>query len=410
MTTTVRIICFALLLSVFSFHAAAKDFANAKPQAQYVYKTVGERKLTLDIDYPPDWKPADKRPAVVFFSGGWASSTPDQFKPQAEYFAKRGLVCARADYHHSGKDRIQIDKHVEDAISAMRWVRSHAAGLGIDPNRIVAAGGSAGGHLAACTFFAEGINAPDGDNSVSPKPNAMVLFNPTLNLIALRSGGADNPLAGMDDVVLKRISPFFHVCKEAPPTLFIEGMEDPFIYEIREFVQKSKSLGAPVEVCFTEGEPHGFFNQPPWLGITTEEVDEFLCRIGYLGKEPKVLLPIKASIPDSAPTKSHVAIKLDTKLLDAIVGHYEFAPNAVWPPTGMKLTIWREEDQLVGQAWGENVLKGAFHIYPESETNFFLKVNGAQLTFIKNDKREVTAVIHHVEGIPDSVGKKLENK
>ena len=97
------------------------------------------------------------------------------------------------------------------------------------------------------------------------------------------------------------------------------------------------------------------------------------------------------------PPKPRVAIKLDTKLLDVIVGHYEFAPNAT-------VTIWREGDQLVG-----NVGQGPFEIYPESETNFFLKINGAQLTFIKNDKGEVTAVIHHSYGFPDNEGKKLKN-
>lgn len=265
---------------------------EAKPQAQYVYKTVGERKLTLDLDYPPDWKPADKRPAIVFFfGGGWTIGTPAQFKAQAEYFAKRGLVCARADYRLRIKDNLQPDKCVEDAISAMRWVRSHAAQLGIDPNSIAASGGSAGAHLAACTFFAEGINAPDDDKSVSPKPNAMILYNPILNLIAWRRGGADNPLAGMDDAVLKRISPFLHVCKETPPTLLIDGTKDYFTSEIREFVQKSKFLGAPFEARFTEGQPHGFFNKSPWLEKTTAEADEFLRRIGYLGKEPKVPLP-----------------------------------------------------------------------------------------------------------------------
>jgi GH35 family endo-1,4-beta-xylanase len=111
----------------------------------------------------------------------------------------------------------------------------------------------------------------------------------------------------------------------------------------------------------------------------------------------------------SEPPKPHVVVKLDTKLLDAIVGHYEHPPNAVWPPTGIKVTIWREGDQLFGQAWGKDVLQGAFEIYPESETNFFLKVNGAQLTFIKNDQGEVTSVIHHAAGVPDSVGKKLKN-
>ena len=110
------------------------------------------------------------------------------------------------------------------------------------------------------------------------------------------------------------------------------------------------------------------------------------------------------------PPKPRVAIKLDTKLLDACVGHYEFAPNAVWPPTGMKLTIWREGDQLVGQGWGKDVLQGAINLYPKTETNFFVKSNGGELTFIKNDKGQVTAVIHHSSqaGAPDSEGKKLK--
>jgi hypothetical protein len=108
------------------------------------------------------------------------------------------------------------------------------------------------------------------------------------------------------------------------------------------------------------------------------------------------------------PVKPRVAIKLDPKLLDAIVGHYEHPPQAVWPTAGIKVTIWREGDRLFGQAQGKDVLQGAFEIYPESETNFFLKVNGAQLTFIKNDKGEVTTVIHHAAGYPDSVGKKLK--
>ena len=109
--------------------------------------------------------------------------------------------------------------------------------------------------------------------------------------------------------------------------------------------------------------------------------------------------------------KPRVAIKLDIKLLDACVGHYEFAPDAVFS-AGMKLKIWREGDQLVSQAWceGENVLPGAFDIYPESETIFFDKLLCAQYIFVKNDNGEVTAVIHHEAGLPDIEGKKLKNE
>jgi serine-type D-Ala-D-Ala carboxypeptidase/endopeptidase len=109
------------------------------------------------------------------------------------------------------------------------------------------------------------------------------------------------------------------------------------------------------------------------------------------------------------PPQPRVFIKLDAKSYDACVGQYEFAPGTAFP-TGIKLTIRRQGDQLVGQAVGENGGGGEFNMYPESETNFFLKVNGAQLTFIKDEKGEVTAVIHHIAGLPDSEGKKLKNR
>jgi hypothetical protein len=106
------------------------------------------------------------------------------------------------------------------------------------------------------------------------------------------------------------------------------------------------------------------------------------------------------------PPKPNVAIVLDAKYLDACVGDYEFAPDTAYP-TGMKLTFWREGDQLVGRASGENTLQGAFDVYPASETNFFITVDGAQLTFIKNEKGEVTTVIHRYPGTPGYEGKKL---
>jgi CubicO group peptidase (beta-lactamase class C family) len=107
------------------------------------------------------------------------------------------------------------------------------------------------------------------------------------------------------------------------------------------------------------------------------------------------------------PPKPRVAIKLDAKLLDACVGHYEFAPTAAFP-TGIKVTIWREGDHLLWQVWDKNAIPGPFNIYPESETNSFLKISGGQLAFNKNDKGEVTAFsLQDDAWLPDGVGKKL---
>jgi len=78
--------------------------------------------------------------------------------------------------------------------------------------------------------------------------------------------------------------------------------------------------------------------------------------------------------------------------------------------TGTKVTIRRKGDHLVWQAFGEEVSQDALDVYPESETTFFLKKYRAQVTFIKNDKGEVTELIHHMAGLSDSAGKKLKSE
>jgi pimeloyl-ACP methyl ester carboxylesterase len=127
----------------------------------------------------------------------------------------------------------------------------------------------------------------------------------------------------------------------------------------------------------------------------------------FLGCVPFQCLELPRTAPQ-APTP-HNIIKLDAKLLDACIGEYEIAPDNVLR-TGTKVTIRRNGDHLVWQAFRGEALRGALDLYPESETNFFLKITGAQVTFIKNDKGEVTALIHHMAGLPDSKGKKLKNE
>jgi len=119
---------------------------------------------------------------------------------------------------------------------------------------------------------------------------------------------------------------------------------------------------------------------------------------------------ISAQPPEAPePSKPRIIMKPNSKLLEACVGQYGFPPDVAFP-TGIELTIRRQGDQLAGQAVGKNGDGGEFEMYPESETDFFLKINGAQLTFIKNRQGEVTAVIHHIAGLPDSEGKKLKNE
>ena len=158
-------------------------------------------------------------------------------------------------------------------------MRANAAKLGVDPNRIVAAGGSAGGHIAACTAFTPGLDADDEDAKVSSKPNALVLFNPVLRFAGIPqlTERIDN-----DEALGKAISPTLHLAKDSPPTLIFFGTADRLAAMGDEFMKKSKELGHLAELFTAEGQPHGFFNRPPWQEKTTQRMDEFLASIGYL--------------------------------------------------------------------------------------------------------------------------------
>jgi acetyl esterase len=124
-----------------------------------VYKTVGDVKLNIYIYNPEGHKPSDKRPAIVFFfGGGWSHGSPAQFQEQCKYLASRGMVAMTADYRVSSRHQVKAVSCVTDAKSAVRWARANADRLGIDPNRLAAGGGSAGGHIAACTGVVKGFD------------------------------------------------------------------------------------------------------------------------------------------------------------------------------------------------------------------------------------------------------------
>ncbi len=158
--------------------------AGDTTQPQLVpYKTpAGSAPLDLHVFTPPTG-PAAMRPAVVFFfGGGWTTGTPLQFYTECRHFAAQGDVAITADYRisstHAGATAFDS---VADAKSAVRDLRSHATELGIDPQRIVAAGASAGGHLAAAAALLPGLDDPSDDPTVSARPDALQLWYPVID-------------------------------------------------------------------------------------------------------------------------------------------------------------------------------------------------------------------------------------
>ena len=294
--TSLLLACFCLTAA--SAAAESPQAATAAPAdnvKEFVYKKTPQGELKIYVHLPPDWKASDKRPVIVFFfGGGWTGGTPNQFLPQATYLATRGLVTARADYRVKSRQGTTPRECVEDAKSAVRWLRQKAGELGIDPVKVIAAGGSAGGHIAACTALVEGLDAKDEDKSVSSKPEALVLFNPVVDLVNLGAAAAKAP-AALDREKVKEISPILYLKKDSPPTILFYGTSDQFAAQGRAMLAKAKELGARVELYTADGMPHGFFNRPPWTEITVRQADEFLAGLGYLKGEPTIKPPAGAT-------------------------------------------------------------------------------------------------------------------
>ena len=266
----------------------ARATQDVAPERLYVYKTVDGRKLWIHIDYPPDWQPSDRRPVIVFFfGGGWTVGTVRHFERQAQYFAGRGLVAARANYRVRTRDGVTPDKCVEDARSAVRWLRKNADRLGIDPERLITSGGSAGGHLAACTAIPQSVDAEGDDLAISTVPQAMILFNPALNFfheqLLTRIKG--------NEELARKISPTLHLDKDSPPALLLFGTADPLKAQGDEYRKKAASLGVRADDYAQEGLGHAFFNNSPWMEHTLIAADRFLASLGFLEGEPTVRVP-----------------------------------------------------------------------------------------------------------------------
>lgn len=262
---------------------------------EVVYKTTPQGELKLHLYSPGgEIQTAVQRPCVVFFfGGGWKSGSYLQFVPQAEYLATRGIVAACADYRISSIHKTTPDKCVEDAKSAIRWVRAHAHEIGVDPDKVIAAGGSAGGHLAACTALVPGFDAEGEDKSVSCKPNALVLFNPAMNIGTLfrERVATTEPNSAFTQATADAITPNSFVSKDTPPAILFFGTADKLKAGADEYVAKARALGLRAEMHTAADMPHGFFNREPWLQVTAVQMDRFLASLGYLGGEPTLKLP-----------------------------------------------------------------------------------------------------------------------
>lgn len=261
-------------------------------QETHVYYTTPDAALKLQLFLPPTGTRA-KRAGIVFFHGG--GGTPKdratQFFPQGEYFASRGMVCAAVEYPVIRVDDqiVRLDESMAQAKAAVRWLRARAREFGLDENKIVAAGGSLGGMLALQTALVPGFDSPDADPAVSCVPNALVLFNPSVQIRTLANAKGE-PIG-------EKIAPALFQKKNAPPAIFFYGTLDSLNELGLKFIAESRALGNRCDYFTAHEQRHGFFNREPWTTATALEVDRFLVSIGFLSGKP-TLSPATATLTE----------------------------------------------------------------------------------------------------------------
>ncbi|MCB1121190.1 MAG: alpha/beta hydrolase fold domain-containing protein [Verrucomicrobiae bacterium] len=295
-----RVMKFAVLLPMLLLtfqlaHAVITDEQGGgfKPDKIIPYKTVpGEvSELNLHVFYPDGWGPGKKLPAIVFFfGGGWNGGAPAHFYIQAEYFASRGMVVICPDYRTRRSHGALPFQCVEDGRSSMRFVREHANELGIDPNRLAAGGGSAGGHVAAATGTIDHFDV--GRNlDVNPVPNALVLFNPVY-----ANGPGDYGYDRVKDY-WTFFSPMHNIGPNHPPTIVFFGDSDNLVpvSTAEAYQKKMHELGLRSELQIFANSGHGFFNwerdKTPGKEnfiATVSAADAFLASLGYLKGKPTI--------------------------------------------------------------------------------------------------------------------------
>lgn len=258
--------------------------ANLEPTRVVVYKSVAGRDLHLNIFEPEGHRTTDRRACfLTIHGGGWTGLEPRRQYPFAAHFAGLGLVGISVEYRLAkpGGEPTVFDC-VKDARSAMRYVRAHAAELGIDPEKIIANGGSAGGHLAAGTALFDGVDEAGEDTSVSCIPNAVVLYFPVIDTTP---SGYGNSKIGPR---WQELSPVHHVRHGVPPTIIFHGTGDtvtPFA-GAQAFHDAMRKAGNRCELVATDGAVHGYLMRDrAEYERALRRTETFLASLGLLTKE-----------------------------------------------------------------------------------------------------------------------------
>lgn len=250
------------------------------------YVSYGSRKVLMDIFIPHN---AENAPAVlVVHGGGWLKGDKTKFRALAVEMAKNGMVAAAIEYRLGHEARFPAAIH--DCYAAVRFLRANAQKYRLDPQRIGAIGGSAGGHLVG--LMAAGsqnkkLTGPQGNLKESSAISAAIVLAGPMQMATgsvadrSRKGGPSNSNIWIGSTVNEAKDTYFladayeQMDKSTPPLLFMAGEFDQPERNAPSR-EKLKSLGIPTGIKVYKGGKHGCWNQLPWFKEMSQDMVAFM--------------------------------------------------------------------------------------------------------------------------------------
>lgn len=254
-----------------------------------VYCTTGDRKLLLDVFYPADKNKNSGIAIMIIHGGGWRTGNRTQHYPLAQRLANLGYTCFTPEYRLSTE--ALYPAAVNDLKAAIKWVRSHAKEYDSNAAKLVVAGFSAGGELAAFIGNTNGNKNFEGKdclNNVSSQVQAIVDIDGTLSFIHPESGEGDDSkrtsaatywfgYAKKDNSELwKQASPLTYAGAHSAPTLFLNSSVERMHAGRNDYIKILNQHAIYTEVKIFEGAPHSFCLFHPWFEPTIKHIDDFL--------------------------------------------------------------------------------------------------------------------------------------
>lgn len=258
-------------------------------QRDLTYCIAGGIELKMDI-YFPSPLPSKPVPVTIYVHGGsWSGGDKTRGEGTLEVpeLTRRGYIVAAVNYRLAPK--FKFPAQIEDVKCAVRYLRANADLLNIDPNRIGAWGGSAGGHLVALAGLAgpiAGFEGNGGFGNTSSRVQAVVDFFGPADLTRADFAGNHAEvyrnvfgLTSREDPILKRASPVTYVSKDSPPFLLVHGSEDKIVLpnQSEELYSQLKAAGVPASLVIVRNGGHGFI---PVGGPISPNHEEIVKMVG----------------------------------------------------------------------------------------------------------------------------------